>query len=87
MYRDSDLSPRHKAIIAWTDAMLSAPARPPETIQREMQEHFTPAEIVELTMGVALFMGFSKIAIAFGQVPDQMPVTVIPTPELPQSTA
>lgn len=83
-YRDADLSPRHKAVIAWTDAMLSVPAKVPESCRREMLEHFSSAEIVELSMGIALFMGFSKIAIALGQVPSQMPTTVVPTPDLPE---
>jgi hypothetical protein len=30
---------------------------------------------------VALFMGFSKIAVALGQAPQNMPVTVLPTPD------
>jgi hypothetical protein len=38
---------------------------------------------VELAAGVALFMGFSKIAIALGQAPDSMPVTELPTPDWP----
>jgi alkylhydroperoxidase family enzyme len=86
-YQEADLDPRHKAVIAWTDAMLSAPARVPEAVKREMHVHFSPAEIVELSTGVALFMGFSKIAIALGQVPDRMPTTVVPTPDLPESTS
>jgi len=48
-----------------------------------MLAHFTPAQIVELTAGVALFMGFSKIAIALGSAPDDMPTMVVPTPDLP----
>ncbi len=46
-----------------------------------MRRHFTPAEIVERTAGLALFMGFSKIAIVLGGVPESMPVLVVPTPE------
>ena len=45
--------------------------------------HFTPAQVVELTAGIALFMGFSKIAIALGSAPADMPTMVVPTPELP----
>ena len=44
---------------------------------------FTPAEIVELSAGLALFMGFSKIALALGGVPDELPVHVQPTPDWP----
>ena len=46
-----------------------------------MRRHFTPAEIVELSAGLALFMGFSKIAIVLGSAPESMPVRMVPTPE------
>jgi alkylhydroperoxidase family enzyme len=52
-------------------------------LRAEMLRHFTPAQIVELTAGIALFMGFSKIAIALGSAPDDMPTIVVPTPDLP----
>jgi alkylhydroperoxidase family enzyme len=48
-----------------------------------MQRHFTPEQIVELSAGLALFMGFSKIAIALGQAPQDMPVMLMPTPDWP----
>jgi hypothetical protein len=35
---------------------------------------------VELTAGLALFFGFSKIAIALGGIPDGLPVMEVPTP-------
>jgi len=35
---------------------------------------------------VALFMGFSKIAVALGPPPD-MPTLVVPTPDWPPVTA
>ncbi len=50
---------------------------------RTFAQHFTPAEIVELTASLALFMGFSKIAIVLGQEPKSMPTTVVPTPDWP----
>jgi alkylhydroperoxidase family enzyme len=52
-------------------------------LKAEMLEHFTPAQIVELTAGIALFMGFSKIAVALGTAPETMPTMVVPTPDLP----
>jgi hypothetical protein len=48
-----------------------------------MLAQFTPAELVELTAALSLFMGFSKIALALGGVPDELPVTVTPTPDWP----
>ena len=52
-------------------------------LRAEMLERFTPAQVVELTAGIALFMGFSKIAVSLGTAPDDMPTMVVPTPELP----
>ena len=80
-YAASELSERHKAAIRFTDAFLGHPADVDEATRRELLDRFTPEEIVELAAGVALFMGFSKIAVALGQVPREMPVTVMPTPD------
>ncbi len=54
-----------------------------EELRAEMLRFFTPAQIVELTAGIALFMGFSKIAIALGTAPETMPTMVVPTPDWP----
>jgi hypothetical protein len=45
-----------------------------------MQSAFTPAQIVELTSALALFMGFSKIAVSVGGMPESMPTMIVPTP-------
>jgi hypothetical protein len=70
-------------VLAWTDAFLAPEPRADEALRRRMLAVFTPAEIVELSAGLALFMGFSKIALALGGVPDELPVHVQPTPDLP----
>ena len=48
-----------------------------------MLAHFTSAEIVKLTAAISIFMGFSKIALAIGGVPEDLPVSVQPTPDWP----
>src|SRR5262245_32214970 len=77
-FATSGLSERHKAVIRYADVFLSDPFRLTAELRAEMLRHFSAAEIVELTAGLALFMGFSKIAIVLGQEQD-MPTTVIPT--------
>ena len=78
-----DLSERHKAALRAVDAFhddagaLDPPAR------KELLAQFTPAEIAELGAGIALFLGFSKIAIALGGLPDEIPVHEQPTPDVP----
>ena len=82
-YRDGPLPARHKAALAYTDVFLTAPGELPDALRREMLAHFTPAELVELSAALALFMGFSKIAVALGGLPDEIPVHEQPTPEPP----
>ena len=79
----STLSERHKAVIRYADVFLTDPSRLTDELRAEMLRHFTAPEIVELSAGLALFMGFSKIAIVLGQEPEDMPTTVIPTPTRP----
>lgn len=80
-FEGSQLSERHKLAIRWTDAFLQDAAQVDAGLRDAMLREFRPDELVELTVGLALFQGFAKIAVALGQQPDAMPVTVIPSPE------
>ena len=80
-YLDSALSDRQKVLLRYTDAFLGDPGTRDPELRSELLAHFTAEEIVELTAGLALFMGFSKIAVSLGQAPANMPVTVMPTPD------
>ena len=51
----------------------------PDLVAR-LQEHYSEAELVELSLGVGLFLGMSKVLITLGLEPEDMPVTVMPTP-------
>ena len=86
-YAESSLAPRHKAVLAWVDAFLADPAGRHESLQRELLAHYSPAQIVELTAGIALFMGFSKIAVSLGGLPDEIPVHEQPTPDVAEPRA
>ena len=79
-YEDSALSQRHKAALRLADAFLENPRGLDDTARADLLRHFSPAEIVELTAALALFVGFSKIAVALGTAPESMPTTVLPTP-------
>ncbi len=74
------LAVNESAALALTDALIGLPGPLPETLKRELHEHFSDAELVELGLGVGLFLGMSKVLIALGLEPEEMPVTVIPTP-------
>ena len=79
----SGLGARQKAVLRWTDTFLSGEPEPDARLRDEMQRFFTAAELVELSAGLALFMGFSKIAVALGGMPDELAVNVQPTPDWP----
>lgn len=66
-------------MLAWTDAFLGDATASP-ALQREALAHFTPAQLVELAAANAIFMGFSKIALALGDVPDELPLVEQATP-------
>lgn len=80
-YESGPLDERQKAVLRYTDAFLRDPAAATDDVRAGLRRHLSPEQIVELTAGLALFMGFSKIAVALGQVPKTMPVTVMPTPD------
>jgi len=77
------LSARHKAALRAVDAFHDDAGALDSAAQKDLLAHFTPAEIVELGAGIALFMGFSKIAVALGGLPDEIPVHEQPTPDVP----
>ncbi len=85
-FAESRLDERLKAVIRFADVFLVDPASIRADVRTEILRHLTSAQVVELAAGLALFMGFSKIAIVLGQEPTEMPVTVIPTPERPAGT-
>ena len=76
------LAPRHKAALRAVDAFHDAAGALDAAAKRELLAQLTPAELVELGAGIALFMGFSKIAVALGGLPDEIPVHEQPTPVL-----
>lgn len=80
-YEESGLSPRQKLVLRYTDTFLTDPHALGDELKRAMRAEFSDAEIVELTAGLALFMGFSKIAVSLGGMPDELPTFEMPTPE------
>ena len=80
-YEEAALEPRHKVVLAWVDAFLGDPSGDHAALRARLDEHFTGAQVVELTAGIALFMGFSKIAVSLGGLPDEIAVHTQPTPD------
>ena len=68
------------AALKLTDAIIGIPRPPDEETVQALKAHFSAAEITELALGVGLFLGMSKVLINLGLEPEDMPVTVVPTP-------
>ncbi len=76
----SSLGPRERAVVRLVDTMLGDPRALDDAQREELLAHFTPAQLVELSAGIALFMGFSKLAVALGGLPESLPPFEQPTP-------
>jgi alkylhydroperoxidase family enzyme len=84
-YESSDLSDDQKLVLRFTDAFLD----PPHTVDAElaaaMSARFSAAEITELGLALAMFLGMAKVLISLGTEPEEMEITVVPTPALARS--
>ena len=63
-----------------TDDIIGLPGQLSEEKIRQLRSHYSEAEIVELALGVGLFLGMSKVLITLGLEPEEMDTTIIPTP-------
>ena len=63
-----------------TDALIGRPQSLREDTKQALKAHYSDAQIVELALGVGLFLGMSKVLINLGLEPEHMPITVLPTP-------
>jgi AhpD family alkylhydroperoxidase len=82
-YASSTLGDQDKVVVAYVDTMLQDPHGLEQYQRDELLAHFDPGQIVELTLGIGLFHGFSKIAVALGP-PPEMATMVVPTPDWPR---
>jgi len=74
------LSPAETAALQLTDAIIGRPQSLSEESRQALKTNFSDAQIVELALGVGMFMGMSKVLINLGLEPEQMPLTIVPTP-------
>lgn len=71
---------RDVMIVAWVEHFLLKPATTDADLEDAMTAEFSAPEQVALTLGLALFMCFSKFAVAMGGLPDELPVMISPVP-------
>jgi alkylhydroperoxidase family enzyme len=81
-YLSSDLSNEQKLVLRFTDAFLDHPHRVEPELAAELRLAFRPAELVELGLALAMFLGMAKVLISLGTEPEEMDVTIVPTPAL-----
>jgi alkylhydroperoxidase family enzyme len=73
-FDDGSLDETDRLLLRYADCFLTHPASPEADLLERMKERFSDEQIVEMTAALALFSGFSKIAIALGPIPDNLPV-------------
>ncbi|MEO5899948.1 MAG: carboxymuconolactone decarboxylase family protein [Ilumatobacteraceae bacterium] len=81
-YEASGLSAEQKLVLRFTDAFLDPPHTADAALAAEMSAMFSPAEVVELGLALAMFLGMAKVLISLGTEPEQMDTTILPTPAL-----
>ena len=77
---ETALEPAQVAALKLTDAIIGVPRPPDAGVRQALNAHYSEAEIAEIALGVGLFLGMSKVLINLGLEPENMPVTVVPTP-------
>ncbi|HWP29627.1 MAG TPA: hypothetical protein VFB73_13565 [Chloroflexota bacterium] len=83
-FRESDrYSPREKAALAWTEAIVLDASRADDALWAELHRHFTEPELVELGFFIALTLGqqrwISTLDLGHGQVLGDRLTGVAPT--------
>ena len=70
-WRESPLyTERERAALAWTEAVTTLEHQQvPDAVYEEVRQHFSEAELVDLTLAVASINGWNRLNIALRAVP------------------
>ena len=71
---------RLQVALEWADMLLVGGHVTDPTLEERMRRQFSEAEIVELTYAMGTFIGYGKQIMVLGLEPDDLPITVVPTP-------
>jgi alkylhydroperoxidase family enzyme len=81
-FDQSELSPREKLILAYTDHYLQQPTAMTTEFKQRLTEEFSAAEIVHLSLAIMLCNCFSRCAVSLGGMPEEdLPRMQISVPE------
>jgi AhpD family alkylhydroperoxidase len=73
-------TPRERAALEWTEAVTDVGrSQVPDAVFAPAREHFSEAEISNLTMAIVAINAWNRLAIAFRMVPGTYKVTAAPT--------
>lgn len=76
----ANLSEQDKATLALTDAIIGDPRSLTAASRAAIRANLTDPQVVEVALGVGLFMALSKVLITLGLEPEVMGTTIVPTP-------
>ena len=74
------LDEKTTAALKLTDQIIGAPGAAENESIGAIKRNLTREERAELSLGVGLFLGMSKVLIALGLEPEEMETTVVATP-------
>ncbi|MDP4917572.1 MAG: hypothetical protein NWR12_07625, partial [Haliea sp.] len=77
---DTSLSPREQLLVAFVDQYNRDPGGIAATLQTDLLQEFSEAELLHLSLLVAWFNGSSRCAVALGGMPEAMPRMEISIP-------
>ncbi len=69
-YERSDLSEREKMALRFADIVLADPQRLDEPFFKQLKEHFTEEQIIDMGMGVGFLHGTQRFIESMGIVPE-----------------
>jgi AhpD family alkylhydroperoxidase len=63
-------TPRERAALAWTETLtLIAQTRAPDEAYAELAEHFSPKEMVDLTLAINTINSWNRLSVGFRKLP------------------
>ncbi|WHS58655.1 carboxymuconolactone decarboxylase family protein [Pseudomonas sp. G2-4] len=64
-------TPRERAALAWTEALTRlSETHAPDADYALLSEHFTPKEMVDLTVAINAINGWNRLAVGFRKMPE-----------------
>jgi AhpD family alkylhydroperoxidase len=64
-------TPRERAALAWTEALTRlSDTHAPDADYELLNQHFTPKEMVDLTVAINTINGWNRLAVGFRKMPE-----------------